>query len=408
MRCKYLLAIITLGLAAQIGSASAQSLVLNRTLTVSQLISMALLSSRTIDIARLEQNVAQTGIAIARALPNPELEVLPGRTQSGASATLGVTQPIELPQFRAARLALANSQISLAEANRRVVEALVSDQVRRRAIDANRAQEEQFAIREDLTIAQQILDRVRVRTQTGEAPRFDLLRAQAEVEIAQKNFNSAVLKVKQSKIDLQQVVGVQLPEVFDVEIDMPLKAPLSGNDYQAMRLTATELNPEIVAARKSIERSNKVTELERRSILPQFALKLQHERDRESNLTRLGVQIMVPLLNQRQGNIDEAIALTGRARGVLDARQFEIETSFDSAWQAYVSAQEQLKAFETGILERSRAVLDIAQAAYRLGERGILEYLDAQRQFRAIRNDAVLARYNLLNARAQLERLAGR
>jgi outer membrane protein, heavy metal efflux system len=53
-------------------------------------------------------------------------------------------------------------------------------------------------------------------------------------------------------------------------------------------------------------------------------------------------------------------------------------------------------------------VLDVAEAAYRLGERGILEYLDAQRQFRLIRNDLVVARYNLLITRTQLERLAGR
>jgi outer membrane protein, heavy metal efflux system len=406
---KYLvMSVATFGVTVTLGNVCAQPVTLGDKLTISQLIEMARLSSRSIEIARLDQNVASAGVTIAKAYPNPEFELLPGRSQAGTGAALGVAQVIELPQLRQARLALARSQISLTEANLKMIEATVIDQVRRRAIDTNRAQEEQLAVKEDLTIAQQILDRVRVRVQTGEAPRFDLLRAQAEVEIVQKNFDSAMRKVKQSKIDLQQVVGAALPETFDVEVDSQLQAALLDSDYQVMRMAAVEQNPELTVARTAIERSTKVTELEQRTILPQFTVKLQHERDNTLSLTRLGVQVVVPLLNRRQGNIEEAIALSNRARGVLEARRFEIETSFASAWEAYVSAQAQVKAFESGILERSKAVLEIAQAAYRLGERGILEYLDAQRQFRAIRNDVVLARYNLLNARAQLERLSGR
>ena len=67
-----------------------------------------------------------------------------------------------------------------------------------------------------------------------------------------------------------------------------------------------------------------------------------------------------------------------------------------------------MQAIEGGTLERARQVLGIAEAAYRLGERGILEFLDAQRQFRLVRNDLITARFLLQRARTDLERLAGR
>jgi cobalt-zinc-cadmium efflux system outer membrane protein len=49
--------------------------------------------------------------------------------------------------------------------------------------------------------------------------------------------------------------------------------------------------------------------------------------------------------------------------------------------------------------------LKVAEAAYRLGERGILDYLDAQRVFRSVSNDYLNARFDRQSALIDLERL---
>jgi outer membrane protein, heavy metal efflux system len=380
---------------------------------VSQLIEMAKQSSLQIEAAKQDVVATDAGMITARAYPNPELEFIPGRASaknanSGNSAAFGVIQPIELPGLRQARQELAGSRGVLAQSNQKVVESLVIDQVRRRSVETVRAQEELAAVTEDLQIARQILERVRVRARTGEAPRFDLLRAEAEVAVIQKNFESTQSKLRQSKIELQQSIGRSLPSNFSVDVDVELSTPLAETDYQLLRLTVAELNPELSAARREIDKNVRATELERRAALPQFSVRLQHEREPDISFNRIGVQMTVPIFNKREGPIAEAAAVTKKSQVIAQARQYELETSFAAAWAAYISAQRQVKAYEGGILERSRAVLEIAEAAYRLGERGILEYLDAQRQFRLVRNDLVLARYNLLITRTQLERLAGR
>jgi outer membrane protein, heavy metal efflux system len=380
---------------------------------VSQLIELAKQSSLQIEAARQDVLASDAGTITARAYPNPEWEFTSGRGNSksgngGSSTLLGIAQPVEFSGFRQARQELASSRVALAKSNQKVVESFVIDQVRRRAVETVRAQEELIAVTEDLQIARQILERVRVRTRIGEAPRFDLLRAEAEVAVIQKNSESALSKIKQSKFELQQAIGGALPNSFIVEVDTDLNTLLAETDYQLLRLTVAELNPELAAARTEIEKNVRATELEKRSVLPQLSVRLQHEREPDISFNRVGIQMSVPIFNRREGPIAEAAALTKRSQINAQARQYELEMSFDAAWAAYLSAQRQVKAYESGILERSRSVLEIAEAAYRLGERGILEYLDAQRQFRLVRNDLVLARYNLLITRTQLERLAGR
>jgi outer membrane protein, heavy metal efflux system len=399
--------------ALMIAEASAQNAIETSTIKISQLIEMARQSSLQIEGAKQDVIASDAGTITAKAYPNPELEVIPGRANArsgngGSSTAFGVVQPIERPSFRQARQDLASSRVALAQSNQRVIESFVVDQVRRRAVEMVRAQEELVAVTEDMQISKQILERVRVRARTGEAPRFDLLRAEAEIAVIQKNFESSLSKVRQSKIELQQVVGRSLPTNLNVEVDSDLSALLAESDYQLLRITVAELNPELSAARKEVDRNVQFTEFERRSILPQFSVRIQHEREPDISFNRIGVQMSIPIFNKREGPIAEAAAITKRSQVLAQARQFELETNFDAAWAAYISAQRQVQAYESGIINRSRAVLEIAEAAYRLGERGILEYLDAQRQFRLVRNDLVFARYNLLITRTQLERLAGR
>jgi outer membrane protein, heavy metal efflux system len=402
-----------LAVAVTVKMASAQTPVETSNIKVSQFIEMAKQSNLQIEGARQDVLASDAGLITAKALPNPELEFIPGSASartgnSGASVAFGIVQPIERPSFRQAKQDLASSRIAIAQSNQKVIEAFIIDQVRRRAVETVRAQEELVAVTEDLQIAKQIADRVRVRARTGEAPRFDLMRAEAEVAVVQKNLESAQSKVRQTKIELQQAVGRTLPANFSVEVDGGLNALLAESDYQLLRLTVAELNPELAAARKETDKNVMLTELERRSVLPQFSIRAQHEREPDISFNRIGVQMTIPFFNKREGPIAEAMALTKRSQVLAQARQYELENSFDAAWAAYTSAKQQVKAFEEGILQRSRGVLDVAEAAYRLGERGILEYLDAQRQFRLIRNDLVVARYNLLITRTQLERLAGR
>ena len=70
-------------------------------------------------------------------------------------------------------------------------------------------------------------------------------------------------------------------------------------------------------------------------------------------------------------------------------------------------ARLRIEALGQGSMREAEAALRVAQAAYRFGERGILDVLDAQRVLRSVRTDLIDARYQLQASRIALEQLTG-
>ncbi len=61
--------------------------------------------------------------------------------------------------------------------------------------------------------------------------------------------------------------------------------------------------------------------------------------------------------------------------------------------------------FEGGIVTEAELALNIAQTAYRLGERGFIEVLDTQRVLRGVLAELLQARFELQSASAEIDRL---
>jgi cobalt-zinc-cadmium efflux system outer membrane protein len=270
-----------------------------------------------------------------------------------------------------------------------------------------RLAEEEKAAAEDLTLTEQIRDRIAVSARAGEIARFDLTRAETEVAIARKVLDTARLRARQTKVELRRVVGSPLPEDFQVAARGAFPSPLTLGDYEKLRVELDERNPDLIAAQSELKRARQDIQFERIQVLPRVTLRATHELDPSSSLTRIGAQVNVPLLDQRQGPIAQAVATASRAQAALDLKKLEIEQGFESAWLGWQAAQVQLQALDSGIVTRARAILSTAEAAYRVGERGILETLDAQRQFRLVRNELIAARHAVALARIELERLSG-
>ncbi|MNN90888.1 outer membrane channel protein [compost metagenome] len=94
-----------------------------------------------------------------------------------------------------------------------------------------------------------------------------------------------------------------------------------------------------------------------------------------------------------------------RVRYLLEAREFELTQQLDSAYQQSQIAASQVEALESGIVRQAESALRVAEAAYRYGERGIIDYLDAQRALRTARNDLIAAQFDLQVAAIEIERL---
>jgi cobalt-zinc-cadmium efflux system outer membrane protein len=356
---------------------------------------------------------AQAAVHSAGALPNPEIELLTGRnharlpgTAAGSASSLSILQPIERPALRGARVQAAEAALEGTQASAAGFTLELLAELKRRYYAALHSTAVLQAAREDLALADQIRERVNVRVDSGEAPRFELVRADTEQLNARRALRAAELRVSQARHELRRLVGPRLPERFELAADTS-EPPLGAAPQppELMRAALLEHHPELQAARAEVRAAQARLALERQQRLPSFALRAGIDREPDLQSRRLGVVMSVPLFDRRAGPIAEAEAELQRLSWALADRELQLTQQLESAWQQYQIAAAQVGALENGILRQAESAMRIAEAAYRSGERGILEWLDTQRAFRQARNDLDNARYDLRVARVELERL---
>jgi cobalt-zinc-cadmium efflux system outer membrane protein len=353
-------------------------------------------------------------LRVPRPTPNPEVEFLAGRTQArvpgatdGSARSLSLLQRIDNPWQRDARIDAATFGLDARQAERRAFENDLLARLDQRYFEVLRRRAEVRAAREDLSLAEQIRGKVAVRVSSGEAPRYELIKADTELLNAQKAFESAGQRVVRAHAALRAVVGSGLPADFQVEGVLAASPPGSTvvPPLDVLRAEVLARNPELLRSQAEVRRAERQLELERLRRQPELALKVAEDRDSEIRDTRFGVVLSVPIWDRRKGPIAEAGALLAKSRSEQAGQELGLLQSLEIAYSEYAIARTQVNALENGILREAEAAMRVAEAAYRFGERGILDYLDAQRVFRAARNELIAARYELQVAIIEIERL---
>ena len=90
-----------------------------------------------------------------------------------------VAQPIENPGVRSARIDSARSGLQLGQQQLLATRNDLAAQVRSRAYEALLHQSESQSAAEALALLEQVRERVRVRVETGEAARYEIIKADA-------------------------------------------------------------------------------------------------------------------------------------------------------------------------------------------------------------------------------------
>lgn len=380
-----------------------------------QLVSLVLQHNPGLQAATQTLQGARAAVTTASALPNPRLEWSrgpwqgqdPASSASQRSQTWSLAQPIENPWLRGARIDAAQSGQRSSEQLLGMVRNDLIAQLRLRIHEAMLFQAEAEAAAESLGLLEQVRQRVRVRVDSGEAARYELIKADAEVINARERKQSAALKAEQSLLEINRLAAGQLPARWR------LKPPLASEgqeplDLEQLQQRARETNPELQSLRHELERARHRLQLARASVLPAVDLRYTEMKDPQVRQSQWGMSVQLPLLDQRRGPVAEATAELERSRLLYEGRQAELEQQVLLAWRALEMARLRVESLSQGVLREAESALRVAEAAYRFGERGILDVLDAQRVLRTVRADLLQARFQQQAARITLEQLSGR
>ena len=354
---------------------------------------------------------ARSAVDTARTIPNPQIEVMSGTRKprpdnvnpQGNLKSISITQDLDMPWHRFPRVDGALAGLNAAQANEQSFRADMRAQLRLRYYDLVRRTAENRVAAEDVKLMNGIHKRIELQVETGEKARFELVKANAELLNAQKMQESAGLRVRQARGALRALVGIELPESFEIQEQPHSFAPPAP--LNEVRNDVLKTNPELQRTRAERQQLDRKLSEEKALRFPKFALRADQDQDPEWRSKRVGLAMNLPLWDWRGGPVGEAAAKLSQTDNQLAYQEFSLLQSLESAYQQYGIANAQVVALEGGIVRHAADALRIAELAYKAGEKSFLDVMDAQRVYRAARNELITAQFELASAWSEIERL---
>lgn len=385
-------------------------------LTVEAATEQFLRRNLSVEAARLQVGVAEAERVAARLRPRPGLTLsaenlrvsgdTPFNRLYEAGAT--VTQSFELGGQRARQMEVADRTVAVAQAELESV-------LRTRLFELRRAFYQAVLVRALLAIEEengkQFAELVRFNTarfEEGFISEGELIK----VRLERIKFDSAVagarLALRQANIRLLELMG---EADYARSERLEARGRLEFQDAEAqlaeLRASALAKRPDIKVAAAEVARAESVFKLERARGKGEVTPYVGYKRVGPDNTVLAGVNVPLPFGNRNQGGVARAEAEQKLAETNLRFTQNRALAEVESAFRAYETARELVRAYEAGILRQADESRDIALVAYREGVTDLITLLDAQRTRAEVRATYFRTLFDYYTSLFQLELATG-
>jgi cobalt-zinc-cadmium efflux system outer membrane protein len=383
-----------------------------RTITLQEAIAMAEGNSSRLRGAQAATERAAAATRTAAAYINPIVEVYAGEQYARAVPTPGVPgllqhyagyQTIEIPRERAARRRLAEFGSESSRFGQAAVTRSVVANAKQAFYNVLRSREEVDYTEENLKIVEDLRRRVQVEVSVGEKGKLELTRAEAETAHASFAVRRAQIQLANSIALLRVAIAAPADANLDPQGSLEARVQLPG--LNELRAIVLRTHPAMSQSQANVQQAEALLGRERALRIPQPTLFAEFENQPDLRFWRTGVSIPLPLWDRRRGQINESKAAISQSTAELDQRRLELISATERAYEQYQLADQQTVSFESGELRAAERAVEGAQAAYKFGERGIVEVLDAQRVLQSVRGDLVDAQFARQTALTDLEEL---
>jgi len=370
----------------------------------------------TLEAARFEVGVAEAERVAARLRPRPGLTVSAENLQVSGPTSFSrlyeagatITQSFELGNRGALRRGVADRTVAVAEAR-------LTDVLRRRLFDLKRTYFETILARTILELAWEN------RAAYGELVRFNTVRLEEgdiaageliKVRLERIKYETAVanadLALRQSKIELLELLGESSFErAATLDLAGRLQLRTEAIDLTTLREAALANRTDIKVAEAEVARFESVFKLERSRAKGEITPFVGYKRVGIDNTVLAGVTLPLPFGNRNQGGIARAEAEQRVAEALLRLVRNRALAEVESAYRAYETAREQVKAYEAGLLDQADESREITLAAYKEGAAELVTLIEAQRTRAEVRTNYYRALFDYQKALFQLELATG-
>ena len=364
-------------------------------ITLDDAIRMSLLHNHALQALRstIQQSMAEEITANLR--PNPTLGLdaqflpifQPSQFNSNfiepqAQFDAGVGYLFERGKKRQHRLKAAQDQTT-------VVRSQVSDSERQlvynlgqQFVDVLLAESTLEFARQDLESFQNTVDISNERYRVGDMSESDFLKIKLQLLQFQTDVSAASLAKLQALAALRQLLGFEsVPDDYDVQGSLdyqPVHTDLSG-----LKAIAAANRPDLRAAQQAVAAAESQLALQKANGKMDITGTFNYTHTAGVNTGAFFYNQPLPIFNRNQGEIERAKHAITQAEEQASETTQQVSTDVVTAYENLQTNDQIIQLYQGGYVEEAKQSRDISEYAYRKGAASLLDYLDAERTYRA-------------------------
>jgi cobalt-zinc-cadmium efflux system outer membrane protein len=248
----------------------------------------------------------------------------------------------------------------------------------------------------------------RDRFKAGDIARVDLDRLELQRVQYESDLQTAEVNLRTGKIQLLQLLNDRTAvDQFDVTGPFDFRESVLVPDE--LRRMAMEARPDLRAAVESIDKAQTDYRLAvaNGSTDPTFGADFARN---PPIPVYLGLSVSIPLriFDRNQGEKERTRLDIARNEKLRDAAQAQVFSDVDSAYAMLVSTVTLLRPYKAQYLDQAAKVRDTIAFSYQHGQAALVDYLDAQRDYRTVQVTYLNLVGSYLSAANQLNLAVGR
>jgi cobalt-zinc-cadmium efflux system outer membrane protein len=235
---------------------------------------------------------------------------------------------------------------------------------------------------QDLASYQETVNLSAERYKAGAISEGDVLKIKLQLLQFQMDVSRAQLGLVQALASLRGLLGYDaLPASYDVIGELAYE-PLKLNQ-EDLQLKALQLRPDFIAAQQGVTAAQSQYSLAKANGKRDLTTTLDYTHVSDLNTASLTFNIEVPIFNRNQGEIARTNYAITQAQETRTAAEETVMTDVANAYQAFKIGDEVVQLYLSGYLKQAADSRDISEYAYKRGAASLLDFLDAERSYRA-------------------------
>jgi cobalt-zinc-cadmium efflux system outer membrane protein len=360
-----------------------------------QAIQMAVVHNHALKAARTQIQQSQAEEVTAAIRPNPVFTYddlyVPIFSPSQLTATtlnnvtefdLGVSYTFERGHKRQARIRAARDQTAVTTSQVSDTERGLTFNVAQQFIGILLAKSNLQLATQDLASYQQTVNLSAEQYKAGAISEGDLLKIKLQLLQFQMDVSQAQLGLVQALASLRALLGYDaLPAGYDVIGELAY-GPLKLNQ-EDLQLKALQLRPDFIAAQQGVTAAQSQYSLAKANGKRDLTTTFDYTHVSEMNSAGLSFNIEIPIFNRNQGEIARTNYAIAQAQETRTSVEETVMTDVANAYQAFKIGDQVVQLYLSGYLKQAADSRDISEYAYKRGAVSLLDFLDAERSYRA-------------------------